>query len=63
MKHYYSLVANRFDSSDVTMVPLNVKLNAQESLDGPFCVVSEYEDNPAHVGEASGRPWCQPRPS
>ena len=44
-------------------MPLDVKVNGQESLDVPFCVVSEYEDNPAHVGEASGRPWCQPRPS
>ena len=41
-------------------MPLDVKVNGQESLDVPFCVVSEYEDNPAHVGEASG---CQPRPS
>ena len=31
-----------------TWVPLDGKLNETESLDVRYCVVSEYEDNPAH---------------
>ena len=32
-------------------VPLDGKLNGTESLDVRYCVVSEYEDNPADARE------------